>query len=269
MSEKHRFNLVSYPLPKNAQGKTFYDKSPGHGRLTRSFQQLIDDPGLGVLTSEAGVGKTTGIRNLCMALPRPDYLVLYFCDTTVSPLDLYRSLAGELGVKPSHRRGQLWADIKRALVHMVDERHTAPVIVLDEAQHLSDSFLFDLSGFLNFAFDSRDLLTLWLVGLPPLARRLHMAQHAALATRIAAEIRLEPLDRDTFAAAVDHAFKAAGATQKVLSDPALEMLFRSCRGVLRVASKVLRAALRIAHARGQGFLDEPTLKDALDEVGAT
>jgi type II secretory pathway predicted ATPase ExeA len=96
-----------------------------------------------------------------------------------------------------------------------------------------------------------------------------MAQHAALATRIAAEVRLEPLDRDTFAAAVDHAFKAAGATQKVLSDPALEMLFRSCRGVLRIASKVLRAALRIAHARGQAFLDEPTLKDALDEVGAT
>src|SRR5687767_12530824 len=76
MSEKHRFNLAIYPLPKNAQGKTFYDKSPGYGRLARSFQQLIDDPGLGVVTSEAGVGKTTGIRNLCMALPRPDYLVL-------------------------------------------------------------------------------------------------------------------------------------------------------------------------------------------------
>src|SRR5882724_9110040 len=240
MSEKHRFSLTHYPLPKDAQGKTCYDKSAGQGRLARCFQQLLDDPGLGVLTSEAGVGKTTGIRNLCMALPRPDYLVLYFCDTTVSPLDLYRSLAGELGVKPSHRRGQLWADIKRALVHMVDERHTAPVLVLDEAQHLSDSFLLDLSGFLNFAFDSRDLLTLWLVGLPPLSRRLHMQQHAALRSRIAVELRLEPLDRDLFGAAIEHGFKAAGASQKVLADQAMEMLFRSSRGVLRVASKTLR-----------------------------
>jgi type II secretory pathway predicted ATPase ExeA len=269
MSERQRFGLTHYPLPKNAEGKTCYDKSPGYARFARSFQQLLDEPGLGVLTSEAGVGKTTAMRNVCMALPRPDYLVLYFCDTTVSPLDLYRSLAGELGVKPSHRRGQLWADIKRALVHMVDERSTAPVVVIDEAQHLSDAFLLDLSGFLNFAFDSRDLLTLWLVGLPPLARRLHMHQHAALATRIAAEIRLEPLDRETFTAAVDHAFKAAGATQKILSDPAAEMLFRSCRGVLRVASRTLRAALRIAHARQQAFLDEPTLQAALDEMGAT
>jgi type II secretory pathway predicted ATPase ExeA len=269
MSEKHRFNLTHYPLPKDAQGKTCYDKSPGYGRFARAFQHLLDERGLGVFCAEAGLGKTTAIRNLCMQLPRPDYQVLYFCDTNVSPLDLYRNLAGELGVKPSHRRGQLWADIKKSLVHMVDERSTAPVIVIDEAQHLSDAFLFDLSGFLNFAFDSRDLLTLWLVGLPPLARRLHMHQHAALATRIAAEVRLEPLDRDTFAAAVDHAFKAAGATQKVLSDPALEMLFRACHGVLRVASKILRSALRIAHARGQAFLDESTLQAALDEMGAT
>jgi type II secretory pathway predicted ATPase ExeA len=269
MSEKHRFGITHYPLPKNAEGKTCYDKSTGYVRFARSFRHTVDEPGLGVLSAEAGVGKTTAIRNECMALPRPDYLVLYFCDTTVSPLDLYRSLALELGVKPSHRRGQLWADIKRALTHMVDERGSAPVVVIDEAQHLSDAFLLDLSGFLNFAFDSRDLLTLWLVGLPPLARRLHMAQHAALATRIAAEVRLDPLDRDTFTAAIDHAFKAAGATQKILSDPGAEMLFRASRGVLRIAARLLRNALRIAHAKGQAFIDEPTLQAALDELGVS
>lgn len=269
MTEKHRFGLTGYPLPKNAQGPTCYDKSPGYGRFARCFKQFVADPGLGVLTGEAGVGKTAAIRNECAALPKPDYLVLYFCDTTVAPLDLYRSLAVELGVKPSHRRGQLWTDTKKALLHMVDERGTAPVIILDEAQYLSDAFLFDLSAFLNFAFDSRDLLTLWLVGLPPLARRLQMQQHAALKTRVAAEVRLEPLDRDTFAAAIDHAFKTAGATQKILSDPALEMLFRACRGVLRVASKILRAALRIAHARSQAFLDEPTIQAAIEETGTT
>ena len=46
MSEKHRFDLSSYPLPKNAQGKTYYDKTPGYVRLGRAFRQLIDEPGL-------------------------------------------------------------------------------------------------------------------------------------------------------------------------------------------------------------------------------
>lgn len=263
---RQRFGLSGHPLPKDTTGKTFFDKSLGYQKLKKRFVQLTDDPGLGVLTADAGVGKTAAIRNLCAQLPKPNYLVLYLCDTAVSPLDLYRTLAIELGVTPSHRRAQLWADIKKALVHMVDERGTAPILVLDEAQHLSDKFLIDLSGFLNFAFDSRDLVTLWLVGLPPILRHLKMQQHAALATRVATEVHLDPLDREAFAAMIDHALKGVGATQKLLADPALELLFRTSRGVPRIASKILRAALRRAHDKDQSFIDETVLEYALDDA---
>jgi len=146
MSDKRRFDLKGYPLPRDAQGKTFFEDLPGYKRLARSFQQLIDDPGLGLLTAEAGVGKTAAIRNLCMQLPRPDYRVLYTCDTTVAPVDVYRGLAAELGVRPSHRRSQLWHDLKKALEYSVDEQGIQPVLIIDEAQHLSDAFLHDLGG---------------------------------------------------------------------------------------------------------------------------
>jgi len=268
MNDKTRFSLTHYPLPKNAQGKTFCDKAPGYARLRRAFQQTVDDHTVGVLSGEPGVGKTTAIRNLIAELPRPDYQVLYLCNTSGSPLDLYRAIAGEVGVRPSHRRGQLWADIKKTIVHMVDERGVAPVIVLDEAQQLSDSFLADLAGFLNFAFDSRDLMTLWLVGLPPLLKRLHQQQHDALRTRVAVEMRLEALDRPTFGATVEHAFTAAGATQSVLSGAAVELLFRASRGVLRVAAKILRVAMRVAHDKNQAFLDEHAVEAALAELGS-
>jgi type II secretory pathway predicted ATPase ExeA len=152
---------------------------------------------------------------------------------------------------------------------MVDERGTSPVVIIDEAQHLSDKFLMELSGFLNFAFDTRDLVTLWLVGLPPLWRRLKMFTHEALRTRIAAEVRLEPLDRATFQLTLDHALKAAGSTQKILSDPTVEQLYRACRGILRDAAKILRAALRLAHEKGQNFVDEVTMEAAIDEVMPT
>jgi len=263
---RQRFGLTGHPLPKNVAGKTFFDKSPGYQRLKKHFDQLIEDPGLGILTADAGIGKTSAIRHLTNQLPKPNHLVLYICDTTVSPADLYRTLALELGITPSHRRSQLWADIKKTLLHMVDERGTSPVVIIDEAQHLSDKFLMELSGFLNFAFDSRDLITLWLVGLPPLKRRLKMRNHQALSTRIAAEVRLEPLDRPTFAVIIEHALKSAGATQKILSEPTIEQLFRACRGVIREAAKILRAALRLAHSKEQNFIDEITMEAAIDEV---
>jgi type II secretory pathway predicted ATPase ExeA len=265
---RQRFGFTHHPLPKDARGKSFFDKSPGYKKLDRAFRQLLEDPGLGVLTAEAGVGKTAAMRNLCSQLPRPDYLVLYLCDTAVAPLDLYRTLASEIGVRPSHRRSQLWTDLKKTFAHMVDERGACPIVILDEAQHLSDPFLIDLSAFLNFAFDSRDLLTMWLVGLPPLARLLRMQQHAPLAMRVVHQVHLDPLDRELFAAMIEHALKAAGATQNILADPARELLFRACRGIPRVAANLLRQALDEAHQRNQNFIDEHTMEAALDAAPA-
>lgn len=263
---RSRFGLKHHPLPRDAAGPSFFDQTRGYQRLERYFQDLLDEPGLGVLTADPGVGKTAAIRHLCASLPEPDFQVIYVCDTAVSPFDLYRTLALELKLTPSHRRAQLWWDLKRAITHLFEERHTLPLLVVDEAQLLSDRFLADLSGFLNFAFDRRTLLSVWLVGLPVLERRLQMQIHAPLSTRIAARVHLEALDREDFFAFVDHGLKAAGAKDKLLSDSALELLWRTSRGVPRAASKILRAALREAHRRNQNLVDDYALHAALEEL---
>jgi hypothetical protein len=154
---RQRFGLTGH-RSQGAQGKTFFDQGPGYKKLERAFRQLVADPGLGVLTADAGVGKTAAIRNLCAQLPKPDYLVLYLCDTAVSPFDLYRALAVELGVRPSHRRSQLWADIKKALVHMVDERHCP---WSSSTKPSTSRFLPHRPLACQLAFDSRDLSRGW------------------------------------------------------------------------------------------------------------
>jgi type II secretory pathway predicted ATPase ExeA len=262
---RQHFGLTGYPLPQGAQGKTFFDKSPGFKKLERAFRQLITDPGVGVLTADAGVGKTAALRHLCAQLPKPDYLVLYLC-AGAGTFDVYRTLSLALGLRPAHRRAELWENLKKSLLHLVDERGITPILVIDEAQHLTDPFLIDLSAFLNFAFDSRNLLTLWLVGLPPLNRHLRMQQHAPLAMRIVHSIQLEPLDRELFRAMIDHAFQAAGATQKtLLADSARELLFRASRGLPRVASLLLHRALYEAHERNQNFLDDHVIEAAIEQ----
>lgn len=264
---RKRFGLTGHPLAKDVQGKTFCEGGPGYDKLSRAFSRLREESGLGVLTAQAGVGKTAAIRNLCADLPKPDYMVVYLSDTAVSPLDLYRTLAEHIGVRPSHRRAQLWVDIKKTLLHMLDERQTSPVVIIDEAQHLSDKFLVDLSGFLNFTFDSRDVLTMWLVGLPALERRLRMQQHAPLAMRVSSQVHLDPWSqREDFAAIIQHGLEAVGASSKILSDPSMELLHRASRGLPRVASKLLRAALWLAHEHDQNFVDEHIMAVAIEET---
>jgi len=62
------------------------------------------------------------------------------------------------------------------------------IIIIDEAQNLPLEFLRDFPSFLNFAFDSKDYMTVWLVGHPELAMVIDRPQHAALATRIQASV---------------------------------------------------------------------------------
>jgi len=265
-SYRSRFGLTHHPLPRDASGKTFFDQSAGYVELERHFQDLLDEPGLGVLTADTGIGKTASIRNLCDQLPEPDFKIFYLCDTDVSAYDVYRTLALGLGLKPSHRRAQLWWDLKRTITHLAEQQHTLPVVVCDEAQLLSDQFLAELCGFLNFAFDRKTLLSFWLVGMPPLASRLRMRHHAPLASRVAARVHLEPFGREDFFALIDFALKAAGAKEKLLTDTALEMLWRATNGVPRAASRLLRASLREAHEMNQNVVDDRAMQTAVDAL---
>lgn len=263
---RQRFGLTALPFPKNARDKVFFREHEGYKRLERSFQMLCEEPGLGLLTAEPGVGKTASIRSLALALPRPQFRVIYLADTAIGPADVYRALAFELGLKPAFRRAALWRDLKEALLTMVDERAEQPLLVIDEAHHLSERFLADFSGFLNFAFDSRDLFTTWLVGQPQLRARLRLQVHAALRSRIMTSLHLEPfVSRELFAAFLEHGLQAVGAKGSLIADSARELIFRASGGLAREAGKLVRRALRLAHERAENFIDEDVVTAAIAE----
>lgn len=266
MTYTQRFGLTRAPFPKNADGKTYFAEAQGFRHLERSFTMLTEEPGLALLTAEPGVGKTAAMRELCGRLPRPKYRVVYLCDTAIGPVDVYRALALELGLTPAFRRAQLWRELKECLIHLVDERSEQPVLVIDEAHHLSDRFLADLSGFLNFAFDSRDLFTTWLVGLPPLRGRLRLQKHAPLRTRLVTSVHLEPIGtREAFAAFLEHGFEAVGAQGSIIADSARELLFRASGGLPREVGKIVRKAMRLADERNLNFIDDSIIESVIGE----
>jgi hypothetical protein len=69
-------------------------------------------------------------------------------------------------VEAGYRRAQLWRDLKERILQLVDGRQLVPVWIIDEAQNLPLEFFRDLPAFLNFAFDTRDVMSVWLIGHP-------------------------------------------------------------------------------------------------------
>ena len=126
------FGLTHPPLGKDVTD--LWDDG-GLADLTERFTWLLQSPGLGLLTGEPGVGKTVALRHLTTSLNPHRFQVIYLAETDFGRVDLYRTFAESMGLKPSYRRAQLWRDIKTHIHDLADSKQLLPLWILDEAQN--------------------------------------------------------------------------------------------------------------------------------------
>jgi type II secretory pathway predicted ATPase ExeA len=236
-------------------------------QLAERFNWLLQSPGIGLITGEPGVGKTAALRNLTRALNPHRYQLIYQAETDFGRIDIYRGLARALGIEPGYRRAQLWRDIKERIHELADSKQVTPLWIIDEAQNLPPEFFRDFPAFLNFAFDSRDLISVWLVGHPSLAQTLERAPYAALYSRIQVRVQIKPVvERERFALLIGHALKSAGCQHTLLADSGMEVLRQASKGLPRLAGRILRTAMRLAVPKGLNHIPDELLLQAIEEL---
>jgi type II secretory pathway predicted ATPase ExeA len=255
------FGLTQPPLGK--ESLALWDGGQLTG-LSQQFNWLLQSPGIGLLTAEPGLGKTAALRQVTRPLNPHQYAVYYIADTDFGRLDFYRELAIILGVQPSYRRAQLWRDIKAYIVHLATQKNVLPILVVDEAQNLPFEFFRDFPAFLNFVFDSKEYMTVWLVGHPELARDIDRPINRALASRLQARVELKPiLDREAFKQLLTHGFTQAGCTHNMLSDSGIELLRMASKGNPRQAHQLIVTALRLACDKKINHLPDDIINEAI------
>jgi len=259
---RQHFGITDQPLGKNQ--RELWDD--GYlVTLQERFNGLLKSPGLGLFTGEAGVGKTALLRQLTHALNPHQYQIIYTAETDFGRFDLYRNLALELNLEPTFRRAQLWRDIKVRITELVDHKNVLPIWIIDEAQNLPREFFRDFPAFLNFAFDSRDLMTVWLVGQPQLAHSLSLTAYTALSSRIQVRLELLPVsDRTRFNPMIEQGLKTVGCQQTLLSDTGLEILHQASQGKPRHAGQILKTAMQLAVPKGLNHLPDELLQQAIE-----
>jgi MSHA biogenesis protein MshM len=218
-----------------------------------------------LLTAEPGLGKTAALRKITSTLNPHQYQVRYIAETDFGRLDFYRHLAMTLNLTPAYRRAQLWRDIKEHVIHLATQKNILLVLIIDEAQNLPLEFLQDFPSFLNFVFDSKDYMTVWLVGHTELNRKIDRPQYAALASRIQARCQLQPInDRAAFREFLLHGLSQAGCTNMLLSDTAIEIVRMASKGNPRKVHQLLVTALRLAADKKQNHLPDDVVKEAIE-----
>lgn len=255
------FGLTHAPLGK--QCKILWDGGQ-MAELKQAFQWLVDEPGVGVLTADPGLGKTAMIRHITKTLNPHQYQVIYVAETDFSRLEFYRQLAVAFGLQSRYRRTQQWKELKDRIADLMDNKRILPILIIDEAQNLSHEFWCDFPSFLNFSFDSRDMMTVWFLGHPKLDITLGRAAYESLNSRIQVRHKLHPLnDRTQFAELIKHGFEEAGCHKTLLSETGIELLRISSQGKPRLVSRLLVAALRIATSKEMSHLSDDIIQQAI------
>ena len=152
--------------------------------LDNRLDFLKEHPGIALFTGLPGMGKTLGIRKFMSSLNPNIYKFIYISMSSITVLDFYKQLAYHLGIVPAFRKIDIFKQIQETIIDFVKNKKIKIMICIDEAQYLKTDILNDLKILTNFEMDSKNYLTLILVGQPILNDILNRNVHEALRQRI-------------------------------------------------------------------------------------
>jgi len=227
---------------------------------------ILGGRGFLALIAEPGMGKTTllyqvleGLRDMA----RTAYLFQTQCDSR----EFFQYLLSELGVD---MRGMGLVGMHNKLNETLFAEMLAGkrfVLVVDEAQNLTDSVLETVRLLSDFETSHTKLLQIVLAGQPQLAEKLAHPRLAQLRQRITVLSRLEALSPEETARYINHRLKVAGYGGEPLFTPeAVAAIAESSGGIPRNINNICFNALSLGYAEGRGVIAPETVRTAVAKL---
>ena len=213
------------------------------------------DGGIILLTGEVGTGKTTLCRRLLEEAPE-DLDTAFILNPRVTEIELLTSICQEFGIRCPKAPG-LKALIDRLGKHLLaaNARNRRCVLIIDEAQNLSETVLEQLRLLTNLETSARKLLQIILLGQPELLRTLGKRELRQLNQRITARYHLDALPRQDTLSYIRHRLAVAGSHAALFSPLAARRIHRLAGGIPRLINLICDRALLGAFAHGKARVD--------------
>src|SRR5690606_26629167 len=175
----------------------FFFPSKGHKRAAAYLEYgLSQEDGFIIITGEVGAGKTTLMRYLFQKLEQERIAAAQLVSTRLDPDDVLRMVTAAFGLPYENlSKAALLLELEQ-FMRQLDRVGKRALLVVDEAQNLSQQTLEELRMLSNFQTDDRPLLQTFLLGQPEFRRILLGSQMQQLRQRVIATYHLGPLDLD-------------------------------------------------------------------------
>lgn len=258
-----RYGLEFNPFLKNSKEVLF--KGDEFNEALFRLDYLSKTKGFGIITGSPGRGKTTVVRHWSQNLNPSLFKVIYTSLSTLTVNDFYRNLATSLGAQAAARKTENFKSIQDEITRLALDKKKTPVIIIDEANYISNAVLNDLKILFNFEMDSRDRAVILLVGLPQLNHTLQLAIHEPLRQRIIMNYNIDGYTKEEGRDYILNKLKGAGCNQDVFDEAAIEAILNASDGTARVINKLCNSALVIGNTQSTSLINADTVMQAINE----
>ena len=259
------YGLEFNPFDKDIETKYAYETAD-FKILKNRLEFVKDNKTMALITGNPGMGKTFAIRNFLNELNRNLYKIIYICMSTVTTYEFYKQLCYELGIEPPYKKIDMFREIQERILNLSKDKRINIIIVLDEAQYLKTGILNDLKILLNFDMDSKNYVSLILVGQPVLNSILRRNIYDALNQRITVSYNMIGITKQELKDYIDSRIKLAHGNNGIFNEQAVEAIYNACNGSIRVANNIITKSLIIGKSKQSQIIDSDLIIEAVNEL---
>ena len=218
------------------------------------------------LTGEVEAGKTTICRKLLEELG-DNYKTALILNPCLNMDQLLQTICMELDLTVyNFDRVFYMQSLNRFVLEQANAGNDI-VVIIDEAQDLSDELLEQVRLLSNLETDHQKLMQIVLMGQPELRDKLAQPNLRQLRQRITVRYHLGPLSLSETAYYIHHRLSLAGANGRPRFDEAaVKLVYQYARGIPRLVNAVCDKALLAGFVLQTDTLNKKVLKLAIEEL---
>ena len=244
----------------------FMSERHGEG-LAHLVYGVTESGGFIQLTGEVGTGKTTLVRTLLGQIPAEVDIALIL-NPELTAVEFLTAICEELGINLPKDKYSKKALVDALNQHLLEahSRGRRIILLIDEAQNLSEGVLEQLRLLTNLETARQKLLQIILIAQPELREKLAQENLRQLAQRVTGRYHLEPLSREEAFQYIDHRLRVAGALTEIFDPTAKREVFHLSGGVPRIMNVICDRALLGAYSQESRMVNKRLVRKAASEV---
>jgi type II secretory pathway predicted ATPase ExeA len=248
---KEFFGLRANPFNVNPDPRYLYLTRHTEEALACLTYGIQSRKGFVLLTGEVGTGKTTLINKLLEWLRLQQVATAFIFNSRLDVPQFLDFMMADFAIPcDSKSKSQVLQRLYNWLLDRYRAGETA-VLIVDEAQNLSDEVLEEIRMLTNLETFTEKLLQIVLVGQPELEQRLKQPQLRQLRQRLTLRAKTHPFNLEETKSYINQRLRIAGSNGDSVFEPeAVAALFKYSIGVPRVIN------LLSEHCLVSAFVDQ-------------